>query len=201
MLQSLSISSLPRNNDQSIRQAAEILTVAFAGDWPHAWATPEEALDEVREALVPDRICRAAFDEAGNVLGWIGGNAQYDGRVWELHPLAVRPDVQGRGIGRALVADFEQQVADRGGLTIVLGSDDEADMTSLSGVDLYPNVWEHIAGIRNLRGHPYTFYQKCGFVITGVVPDANGPGKPDILMAKRVAGIKPSTESESNDDC
>ena len=34
-------------------------------------------------------------------------------------------------------------------------------------------------------------YQKCGFVIVGVVPDANGPGKPDILMAKRVhEGIK-----------
>ena len=26
-----------------------------------------------------------------------------------------------------------------------------------------------------------------GFVIVGVVPDANGLGKPDILMAKRVA--------------
>jgi len=29
-------------------------------------------------------------------------------------------------------------------------------------------------------------YQKCGFVIVGVVPDANGLGKPDILMAKRI---------------
>jgi len=34
---------------------------------------------------------------------------------------------------------------------------------------------------------PFEFYQKCGFVIVGVVPDANGLGKPDILMAKRVA--------------
>ncbi len=29
-------------------------------------------------------------------------------------------------------------------------------------------------------------YQKRGFVIVGVVPDANGLGKPDILMAKRI---------------
>jgi len=195
MLQSFSISSLSPNNEQSVHEAAEILTAAFAANWPHAWATPEEALDEVNEALAPDRICRAAFDDAGAVLGWIGGAAQYDGRVWELHPLAVRPDVQRHGIGRALVADFEQQVAARGGLTIVLGSDDEAAMTSLSGVDLYPNVWEHIATIRNRRGHPYTFYQKCGFVITGVVPDANGPGKPDILMAKRVPGAGQPGES------
>ena len=195
MLQSFSISSLSPNNEQSVHEAAEILTAAFAANWPHAWATPEEALDEVNEALAPDRICRAAFDDAGAVLGWIGGSAQYGGNVWELHPLAVRPDVQGRGIGRALVADFEQQVAARGGLTIVLGTDDEAEMTSLSGVDLYPNVWEHIATIRNRRGHPYTFYQKCGFVITGVVPDANGPGKPDILMAKRVPGAGQPDES------
>jgi aminoglycoside 6'-N-acetyltransferase I len=58
----------------------------------------------------------------------------------------------------------------------------------LGGVDLYPNVWEHIANIKNLGRHPYEFYQKVGFVIVGVVPDANGPGKPDIYMAKRVAG-------------
>lgn len=183
------------DNDAAIGQAAAILTAAFAANWPNAWSTAAEAEAEVRDALAPDRICRAAFDDAGTVLGWISGNAQYQGQVWELHPLAVRPDMQGRGIGRALVADFEQQVAARGGITIVLGTDDEADMTSLSGVDLYPNVWEHVARIRNLRGHPYTFYQKCGFVITGVVPDANGLGKPDILMAKRVAGANHPTES------
>src|ERR687885_234811 len=56
-----------------------------------------------------------------------------------------------------------------------------------SFVNLYPDVFEHIAKIRNLRGHPYEFYQKCGFVIVGVVPDANGLGKPDIYMAKRIS--------------
>ena len=60
-------------------------------------------------------------------------------------------------------------------------------MTTLSNTELYPDVTPHIANIKNLRGHPYEFYQKLGFVIVGVVPDANGMGKPDILMAKRVA--------------
>ncbi len=108
-------------------------------------------------------------------------------RIWELHPLVVNPSVQRRGIGRTLVADLELQVRQRGGLTILLGSDDEDDMTTLSGVELYPDVWPHIKNIRNLHGHPFEFYQKCGFVIVGVIPDANGWGKPDILMAKRVA--------------
>jgi len=28
-------------------------------------------------------------------------------------------------------------------------------------------------------------------VIVGILPDANGPGKPDILMAKRVGSFSP----------
>jgi len=87
---------------------------------------------------------------------------------------------------RALVEDFEEQVRLRGGLTITLGSDDEDDMTSLAGVNLFVNTWEKIQNIRNLKNHPFEFYQKMGYVITGVVPDANGIGKPDILMSKRV---------------
>jgi aminoglycoside 6'-N-acetyltransferase I len=85
-----------------------------------------------------------------------------------------------------LVEDFEEQVRLKGGLTITLGTDDDDNMTSLSGVDLYENLWEKIRDIRKLKNHPYEFYQKLGYVITGVVPDANGRGKPDILMAKRV---------------
>ncbi|MCX7029698.1 MAG: hypothetical protein NTU62_06205 [Spirochaetes bacterium] len=40
--------------------------------------------------------------------------------------------------------------------------------------------------IRNLRSHPYKFYLMNGFSIVGVMPDANGFGKPDITMAKRI---------------
>jgi aminoglycoside 6'-N-acetyltransferase I len=182
----MTIDDLSLADEPLVRQAADLLTTAFVEMAPDAWQTTEEALQEVYEQLTPGRICRAARDDAGAVRGWIAGNPQYDGRVWELHPLVVDPAHQRRGIGRALVADFEQQVQRRGGLTIILGSDDETDMTTLSGVDLYPHVWRHVAAIRNLRGHPFEFYQKCGFVIVGVVPDANGWGKPDILMAKRV---------------
>jgi aminoglycoside 6'-N-acetyltransferase I len=82
--------------------------------------------------------------------------------------------------------DFEDQVRLRGGLTIVLGSDDEDNMTSLSNVDLYEDLWDKIKNIRNLKNHPFEFYQKLGYIISGVVIDANGIGKPDILMSKRV---------------
>ena len=46
---------------------------------------------------------------------------------------------------------------------------------------------------RTLRviDHPAGFYQRMGFEVVGLIPDANGPGKPDILMAKRVRGEDP----------
>jgi Beta-lactamase len=79
-----------------------------------------------------------------------------------------------------------QQVRFRGGSTIYLGADDENDRTSLGGVDLYLDPLGVAARIQKLGRHPFEFYRKVGFVIVGVLPDANGFGKPDIFMAKRV---------------
>lgn len=183
----LRISNLAAADDAAREQAAALLVACFAEHWPNAWPDLEAARAEVDEALQPGKICRAAFGEDGRLLGWIGGVPGYDGRVWELHPLAVDPGCRRRGIGRQLVADLEEQVRLRGGLTIMLGSDDEDNMTSLGGADLFPDPLPHLARIRNLNDHPYEFYQKCGYVIVGVIPDANGFGKPDILLAKRVS--------------
>jgi aminoglycoside 6'-N-acetyltransferase I len=182
------IVDLTPDDENGVQQAAGLLVAGFAEHWPFAWPDVESALAEVRESFGQDRISRVAVGDSRAVLGWVGGISQYNGNVWELHPLVVRPDRQGQGIGRALVTDLEEQVRGRGGFTVILGTDDEDDMTSLSGVDLYPDVWEHVADIRNLRRHPFEFYKKLGYFIVGVVPDANGPGKPDILMAKRVGG-------------
>jgi aminoglycoside 6'-N-acetyltransferase I len=182
----MKIVTLTKEHDLLIRQTAQLLVEAFRMHWPDAWSTLEEGLKEVNEMLEAERICRAALDDVGSLLGVIGGIPQYDGHVWELHPLAVQPSAQGKGIGKVLVEDFEEQVRLRSGLTITLGSDDEDNMTSLSGIDLYENLWKKVRDIRNFKRHPFEFYQKMGYAITGVVPDANGVGKPDIIMSKRV---------------
>jgi len=182
----MKIVSLSSEDTLLIQQAAQLLVDAFCEHWPDAWPTFAEALKEIHEMLQSERICRVAVDENSSLLGIIGGIPGYDGLVWELHPLAIQPSKQGQGIGRALVEDLEEQVRSKGALTITLGSDDEDGMTSLADVNLYENLWEKIRDIRNIKNHPFGFYQKIGYVITGVVPDANGVGKPDILMAKRV---------------
>ena len=180
----MKIVTVSKQDTRFFEPMARLLVEGFRGLAPDAWASPENAEEEVREAL--DRgFCRAAVDDFGKVLGWIGGRPAY-GLVWELHPLVVDPEWQGEGIGRALVLDLEDQVRERGGLTVLLGTDDEVNLTTLSGVDLYQNTGKHIAEARGESPHPLEFYRKLGYTLVGVVPDANGVGKPDILMAKRV---------------
>jgi aminoglycoside 6'-N-acetyltransferase I len=169
-----------------VEQAAALLRDAFRGR-TQDWQDLDAARQEVLASLASDRISRVAMDDSENVRGWIGGIPEYGGRVWELHPIVVAESHRRRGIGRALVEDLERLVASRGGLTLWLGSDDENDETSLSGKDLYSDFPGAIRDIKKIRGqHPLEFYLRLGFQVAGIVPDANGRGKPDIMFAKRV---------------
>lgn len=173
------------NEKNFIRKVAECLLDGFTTFGVQPWETLEEAIEEVEESLKENRISRVALGKNGEICGWIGAIHSY-ALVWELHPLVVRSDLQGAGIGTALVKDLEREVNKRGGLTIQLGTDDEVNQTNLGGIELYPNPIAKLAEIKNLKRHPFEFYQKLGYEICGVVPDANGFGKPDILMCKRV---------------
>ena len=170
----------------AVEQAARVLVESTRELWPEAWPTLASGLEEVRDALEPGKVTRAALDDGGAVVGWIGGIPIYDGNVWELHPLVVRADWQRRGVGRALVADLEARARERGGITLWVGSDDVTGATSLGGLDLYPDPLAHLAALADRGGHPFAFYKKEGFAVAGVLPDANGLGQPDIFLAKRL---------------
>uniref|UniRef100_A0A7C3ALZ8 N-acetyltransferase n=1 Tax=Thermorudis sp. TaxID=1969470 RepID=A0A7C3ALZ8_9BACT len=165
-----------------ISQAARILHETL----PQGWPTFESARAEVWESFGPGRLSRVAVDERGEVLGWIGAIRRYS-HAWELHPLAVRPDRQRQGIGSALVRDLERLLRERGCLTLFVGSDDETGETSVANVELFPDVLEHARRLTVLGSHPVDFYRKLGFVVIGLLPDANGAGKPDIWLAKPIA--------------
>ena len=165
------------------RQAALLLVAGF--DRPGGWPDLDAATREVNDVLARG-FAFAALDN-DLLLGWIGGLPQYRGHVWELHPLVVRPEHRLHGIGRALVAGFEDEARRRGALTLTLGTDDDGGQTSLTGVDLYADVPRHVAKLRDLgERHPFLFYRRLGYVVTGVMPDANGRGRPDIYMSKAV---------------
>lgn len=173
--------------DAALRAAAaRLLVEEFREHWSEAWPTLAEAEAEVEEALRPGKLALAAHGPDGELRGWIGAQPGYDGLVWELHPLVVGEPYQRRGVGRALVARLERELHERGALTIMLGTDDEAGLTTLGGVDLYPGLIAKLAAVESRGRHPLAFYRTMGFEVAGVVPDANGVGKPDIMMAKRV---------------
>ena len=183
--ESFRIVDLSATDEKRIEQAAQLLFTAFRSR-SAAWSDIDSARAEVLESLAPGNVSRIAIDDAGEVLGWIGGQPQYDGLVWELHPLVVSPAVRRRGIGRALVENLEASVAERGALTLWLGSDDEINETSLGSVDLYDDLPAKLASFRSGGDHPAEFYRRLGFRIVGVMPDANGRGKPDIFFARPV---------------
>jgi aminoglycoside 6'-N-acetyltransferase I len=175
------ITDLQADDLDAVEQAAVLLVDAF----PRWLPTIEMARDEVREALGPDRICLVARSQ-NQILGLVGAILQYS-HAWELHPLVVREDIQRKGVGRSLLAALEERVRAEGALTLYLGSDDDGPTpgTNTGGVDLFPDVLSHATRFEVIE-HPAAFYLSEGFEVVGLIPDANGPGKPDVLMAKRI---------------
>jgi len=176
----MNIINLSLDDNEKVEQTAQLLFESF-----DSWTTIKQAMEDVIESLTGEKISRVVVDPSGQVVGWIAGNSQYNGNVWELHPLVVNKNHRMKGIGRRLVSDFEECVIQRGGITIMLGADDEGGSTTLANVNLYPDIHSHMARFKG-QSHPTSFYQKLGYAISGVIPDANGIGKPDIMMAKRV---------------
>jgi hypothetical protein len=65
-------------------------------------------------------------------------------------------------------------------------------LTILSGQNLYadlPGLISRLANINDSKPHASGFYLKNGYTAIGVIPDANEPGKPDILMAKSIYNV------------
>lgn len=181
------IAHLDTVNREEIRgQLAAMLHQAFP--WPDGYPTLEEAREEVLDSLNDDRINLVALGEDEQALGWVGAIPTYRGNAFELHPLVVRADQRRRGIGRLLVAELEAELRKRGAITVYLGSDDVDNQTNIGGIDVYPNPLEHALRLESVNNHPLAFYRKLGYKVVGIIPDANGFGKPDIFMAKRLRG-------------
>jgi aminoglycoside 6'-N-acetyltransferase I len=178
------IEDLRATDAARIEAAARMLNAAFGP--MGVWTEMSEARQEVGESLRADRVSRVAIAMDGAVLGWIGAIREYDGLVWQLHPIVVDEVWRRHGVGRALVRDLEDILTTRGALTLWAGSDDLVGETSLGGMDLYAALPDALGTVRSWGRHPLPFYRSLGFRLIGVMPDANGPGRPDIFLAKRL---------------
>jgi aminoglycoside 6'-N-acetyltransferase I len=178
------IEDLSATDSASTEDAAKLLQAAFAP--LGVWTTLTEARQEVLDSLGADRVSRVARSIAGAVIGWIGAIREYDGLVWQLHPLVVDAAQRRHGVGRALVMDLEAILTARGGLTLWAGSDDLAGETTLGGVDLYSALPDAFSAVHSWGNHPLPFYRRLGFHVIGVMPDANGLGRSDIFLGKKL---------------
>ncbi len=177
----MTIKQIDATHRGSLKAIATILHETF----PHAYKDFEEGFEEVESLFEGESVVLVAEDN-NTIVGVIGAKAQYSHTGWELHPLAVVKSHRGKGLGSALVKALENKMRSQACVVLYLGTDDEFFQTSLSQEDLFADPLGAIKRIKNLKNHPYTFYQKMGFKIVGVIPDANGLNKPDIMMAKRM---------------
>ena len=175
-----------RASGERERSAAAHILVAALAHVPSAWKDLPSAREEVDSFVHdPDRIALLGMED-DEVRGWIGA-IRHTAFGWELHPLVVDPQYQRTGWGRRLVSALEELARGEGAITLWLGTDDDFGGTNLYGQHLYPNVLEKLQGLSATAGHPFTFYQRLGYVVTGVFPDVDGRGKHDLLMAKHLA--------------
>jgi aminoglycoside 6'-N-acetyltransferase I len=174
----IEVSLFDKNNKQYFNEAAELLELTFE-------CYKNRGKKQMEKYLNDERIALMAVDN-GHLIGFVGATPLYGKTTWELHPLFVKKDCQFQGIGTKLVNALESECKNKGCITVYLGCDDENHSTSLGCTDLYIDTYKKIMNIENLKKHQFEFYQKVGYTIVGVIPDANGLGKPDILMAKRI---------------
>jgi len=83
--------------------------------------------------------------------------------TFDVYWIVVAPEAQGRGIGRALMAETERVLASRGVVIIRI------ETSSLEG-----------------EGGAVRFYERAGFTRVGVIPDFYRPGDALVTLTKRL---------------
>lgn len=148
--------------------------------------TRDAALLAVTESLRDDAdtISLAALID-DEVLGWIAGK-RYRTHGFRITHCVVHPDVHRLGIGRRMAIAFESAAQDAGALIVHASMIDSACSTSLGGRDLFPGLLSRTVNEQDDVNHPVIFFLCCGYELAGVLPDAYGWGKPELIVAKRV---------------
>lgn len=134
---------------------------------------------EIAAELLRERLARGdasgylvtIAESKGDVLGYTCfGAIPCTRSSYDLYWIAVDPRVQGRGIGRLLMDEFEQRVLALGGTNVFID-------TSLRG-DYAPTR---------------AFYERCGYQLEARLADFYGPGDGKAVFSKRLGGARQTT--------
>ena len=179
------IINLYEASDMILEQAAVVLFEAAKSFTLSTWPTLQFCRGEVENCLREQYLC-LGYIRKDELAGWIGLRPQYGGYTWKIHPLVVHPHHQSTGIGSDLLYEAEKLVYEKGGRNLFIGVPDELEQTSLGGKDIFKtSLFDQLKAFEAGNGrHPGGFFLKNGYTLTGIIPDALGKGRPDILMIK-----------------
>jgi len=108
-------------------------------------------------------LCFVATDHSTEaVLGYVCvGPAPLTDGTYDLYWIAVDPDTQGRGVGRALLGCAEQEVERLGGRLLLIET---------SSQEVYQST--------------VRFYERCGYALLARITDYYRPGDDKLLFGK-----------------
>lgn len=103
-------------------------------------------------------------DEDTTVAGYVCfGPAPLTESTWDIYWIAIAPDRQGRGTGRAFLAFTEGKIKEAGGRLIIIET---------SSTPIYEKT--------------VRFYLNHGYTIIGRIPDFYAPGDDKLILQKRL---------------
>ena len=165
-----------------LRGVADLLVIAFptlyAGDVTRALADVVQFAPEDRSLV--------ARDSEGTPIGWLRMEHFKRQVSAEIKLVAVHPTRRRQGVGRTLVMAAEERMRAIGCVTMLATVGDTRGRTNLYGVNVIedaPRLLTHFACHAN---HPAGFFLNIGYRLVGLLPDAYGPGKHDLTLARRI---------------
>lgn len=121
----------------------------------------------ISDANHPDYRALVAAGEGGSVDGYVlFGPTPMTEATWDLYWIATAAAVRGKGVGRALLARAEREVAARGGRFIRIET-----------------------STRETYGGTRGFYERAGYRAVGFIADFYRPGDGLVTFAKAVAPL------------
>jgi len=165
-----------------LRGVADLLVIAF----PTIYAgNVTQALADVVQFAPEDRSL-VARDSEGAPIGWVRMEHFKKQSSAEIKLVAVHPTRRRQGVGRTLVMASEERMRVIGCVTMLATVGDTRGRTNLYGMDVTEDAPRLLANFACHADHPAGFFLKIGYRLVGLLPDAYGPGKHDLTLARRI---------------
>lgn len=124
-----------------------------------------EVLEEWAATCGRDYLINLDLDSRGQIRGFIiFGKAPMTRFAWDIYWIAVSPESQGKGRGKALMSVVERRALRRVGPALL--------RIETSGKPAYETQRR--------------FYESCGYAVAGSIPDFYAPGDGLVTYVKRL---------------